>query len=311
MPGAQLMGWDATNEVWVRCVVTADGKLIINPTGFLENPPTEDQDKKAPTSEWVYDHAADISAHHAKYTDVESRAAIGDLLSSAGALFKDLLCSYKTIKNLLRIHFKQKSSDNTYIYMQKLVNTATLRLLGTQSGVGSVATQFLVYDGTAYRKLADINEVDLQIVAKLENPPTEDVTDKAPSSEWAFDHSADASAHHTKYTNAEAVGSFYARKKVLDTGTYTNETVSNISYVDLDPTSDTIHIKGLADGIEGQIIFFVVRSSSYQTIIYYNSGDAAAGDKILTTTKANVTVPDYASFFMIYDGLYWICNFIT
>ena len=75
MPGAYLWGWDAAAEAWVKCLVNADGKLIINPTGFLENPPTEDQDKKAPTSEWAFDHNANPSAHHAKYTDAEALAA--------------------------------------------------------------------------------------------------------------------------------------------------------------------------------------------------------------------------------------------
>ena len=71
MSGAFLWGWDATNEVWVKCVVNEDGKLIINPTGFLENPPTEDEAAKAPTSEWAFDHDADPAAHHAKYTDID------------------------------------------------------------------------------------------------------------------------------------------------------------------------------------------------------------------------------------------------
>ena len=33
---------------------------------FLENPPTEDEASKAPTSEWAFDHDADEDAHHAK-----------------------------------------------------------------------------------------------------------------------------------------------------------------------------------------------------------------------------------------------------
>lgn len=39
----------------------------------------------------------------------------------------------------------------------------------------------------------------------LENPPTEDEAAKAPTSEWAFDHNANAAAHHAKYTDAEAI----------------------------------------------------------------------------------------------------------
>jgi len=311
MSGAQLMGWDATNEVWVRCVVTADGKLIINPTGFLENPPTEDQDKKAPTSEWAFDHDADPAAHHAKYTDVESRGAIGDLLSSEGRLLKRLHCDYNIVSNMSSIDIRNVGVNRHARLSPPSEDTNYCKITVDQPGVGYVDAEIRLFKTNVYRLVIDQDNFQAELDNYLENPPTEDITDKAPSSEWAYDHWKDATAHHAKYTDGEAVGSFYARKKVLDTGTYTDESVSNISYVDLDPTSDTIHIKGLADGTEGQIIFFVVRSSSYQTIIYYNSGDAAAGNKILTTTKADVTVPDYASFFMIYDGLYWICNFIT
>jgi len=42
----------------------------------LENPPTEDEATKAPTSEWAFDHDADVDAHHAKYTDAEAVAAV-------------------------------------------------------------------------------------------------------------------------------------------------------------------------------------------------------------------------------------------
>jgi hypothetical protein len=77
MPGGYLRGWDAVNEVWVKITCDADGKIIIDPTAILENPPTEDEDKKAPTSEWAFDHAVNAAAHHAKYTDAEAKAACG------------------------------------------------------------------------------------------------------------------------------------------------------------------------------------------------------------------------------------------
>lgn len=74
MPSVLLWGWDATNEVWRKVVVNADGKLIIDPSEIFENPPTEDESAKAPTSEWAYDHKENASAHHAKYTDAEAQA---------------------------------------------------------------------------------------------------------------------------------------------------------------------------------------------------------------------------------------------
>lgn len=78
MPGANLYGWfgDPIGAgSWRKLVCNVDGKLIIDPSEILENPPTEDEAGKGATSEWCYDHKADPSAHHAKYTDLEARTA--------------------------------------------------------------------------------------------------------------------------------------------------------------------------------------------------------------------------------------------
>jgi len=64
MPGGYLYGWDDTNEKWVKMICDANGKLKMDPALMLENPPTEDEDKKAATSEWSFDHAANENAHH-------------------------------------------------------------------------------------------------------------------------------------------------------------------------------------------------------------------------------------------------------
>lgn len=45
----------------------------------------------------------------------------------------------------------------------------------------------------------------------LEDTPTDDEAEKAPTSNWAHDHAANASAHHTKYTDAEAVSAMGAK----------------------------------------------------------------------------------------------------
>ena len=37
----------------------------------------------------------------------------------------------------------------------------------------------------------------------FEDPPTDGETGKAPNSNWAYDHNANADAHHTKFTIAE------------------------------------------------------------------------------------------------------------
>jgi len=67
-----LYGWDG--EVWREVIVNNEGKLIIDPSEIFENPPTEDEAGKAPTSEWAFDHKADPGAHHVPTTTIASDA---------------------------------------------------------------------------------------------------------------------------------------------------------------------------------------------------------------------------------------------
>lgn len=53
--------------------------------------------------------------------------------------------------------------------------------------------------------LSDDDHPQYVLVTDLEDTPTEDEANKATTSEYIFDHNANATAHHTKYTNAEAV----------------------------------------------------------------------------------------------------------
>ncbi|GAG93871.1 unnamed protein product, partial [marine sediment metagenome] len=162
---------------------------------------------------------------------------------------------------------------------------------------------------------------------------TEDEDNKAPTSEWAYDHWKNVSAHHAatvagdldhqdianrsaddhhaKYTDAEAVFAYYTRNLELTTGIYTAQDVSNISYISLASHGGNIDIKGLDGGIYGQMIFFSRITSANIVTVYHNSGDAAAGDKIYTTTSADVTVSSYSTFYMIYIGGVWVASVIT
>lgn len=77
MANVAMMGWDADAKTWRKVLVNAAGKLIIDPSEIFEDPPTDGEAGKSATSNWSHDHAADASAHHAKYTDAEARAAVG------------------------------------------------------------------------------------------------------------------------------------------------------------------------------------------------------------------------------------------
>lgn len=57
------MGWDKEHGVWVKCQVTEEGKLIIDPSEIFENVPTDNEHGKAPDSDWAYDHEANPTIH--------------------------------------------------------------------------------------------------------------------------------------------------------------------------------------------------------------------------------------------------------
>lgn len=63
MSTAYLYGWDATNNKWVKCLVNADGKLIIDPTEIFEDDPTDGEMGKGPTSNWAHDHEENMYLH--------------------------------------------------------------------------------------------------------------------------------------------------------------------------------------------------------------------------------------------------------
>lgn len=182
MAGGYLYGWVAATSTWVKVQCTAAGKLLADISSFLENPPTEDEDKKAPTSEWAFDHDADVAAHHARYTDAESRSAIGDKLNSVGTLLGDFNAAYGALNNCRRQRFTWSSSDGTYITCQTADDEANLYIYATDSPSTLVATSILVYNGSASIKLADVLEVAASILT----------------------HKNIAAAHHAKYTDLEA-----------------------------------------------------------------------------------------------------------
>lgn len=73
----ELWGWDSVGGAWVKLLCNAAGKLIIDPSEILEEPPTDGEVGKAATSNWSHDHDADPDAHHAAFVAAD-HTAIGD-----------------------------------------------------------------------------------------------------------------------------------------------------------------------------------------------------------------------------------------
>ena len=182
MPGVYLYGWDSVGEIWVKIECTAAGIIKIDPALLLENPPTEDESTKAPTSEWAFDHNANVAAHHAKYTDANSRAAINDIFGADGKADKDIEMDGNDLNYLKNLRYLDIDGGGGWILARYRSNGTRLQFHAYDS-LGSLVTMKLqYYDGAVYRTVAHNVGVDNKITT----------------------HAAIASAHHTKYTDANA-----------------------------------------------------------------------------------------------------------
>ena len=183
MGNIMIMGWDATAKVARRVLVNDEGKLIIDPSEIFEDPPTDGEAGKAPTSNWAFDHAADASAHHARYTDAESRAAIGDLLDSTGKLLKAFECNYQTFNSVKEFYLRNSGTDPTRLSFVKEAGSGVFKFYGSLIGIGYTPVYLDLYTGTVYERVA----VQPWVTAAIAT------------------HAAIAAAHHERYTDAEAI----------------------------------------------------------------------------------------------------------
>jgi len=337
MAGGYLFGWDSVNEVWVKLQCDADGLLKVDPALLFENPPTEDEAEKgpssewafdhnadesahhakytdaeaiaaaavyenpptedealkAPTSEWAFDHNANVAAHHAKYTDVEARAAIDDILNSSGYLTKKLYCSYFAIDQLQQFRVRWSAADTRYIDIKSSINNAQLRITGYVVDGAACDTSIAIFYGGGFKLVTHSGNFQSMLDDYLENIPTNGVVNKAPTSNWAYDHDADAAAHHAKYTDLEAQEACN-----LDGNLYWS--TPGVAFDAEDPATDEVSkesdgsVKAVTNSID---LYTQVNLPDGATITEVKvMGNAAAEDKywylyrILLTALTRVTV---------------------
>ena len=183
MAEAALMGWDADAQVWRKLVCNAAGKLIIDPSEILEDSPTNNEVGKAPTSNWAFDHNANASAHHTRYTDAESRAAIGNLLDSTGKVLKTINFNYQELIYARNTKYQSASVSTRIVVLQPVTNQTVLQIYAYQPGGSTYAAYVDVHNGSVYERLATEVIVDSKILT----------------------HKNISDAHHARYTDAEAV----------------------------------------------------------------------------------------------------------
>ena len=154
MAGTYLFGWDSVNSKWVKLVCDADGKLKIDPTLILENPPTEDLATKAASSEWSYDHWKNASAHHAKFTAAEARASIGNIFGSDGHADNQINMSHFGFTYLSNIIFRANPLHTHYTQWTALDSSQNIGIRSFCSGVGYQSSDLFRYNGAVYEILS-------------------------------------------------------------------------------------------------------------------------------------------------------------
>jgi len=204
MPGGYLHGWNPDAEEWVKVVCNPDGELDIDATAIFENPPIEDETGKGPSSEWAFDHKADAGAHHDKYTDANSRAAINNIINSSGEVINHLELSYKTIQHLTEFQMQWDAEDDYSLVFKSSDNSPSLRVAAYHRVSGVVNTVFYIYYNGVYRAVIHSGSFRYILDDYLEENPTDGINWKAPTSNWAYDHENDASIHFAKFTQLEA-----------------------------------------------------------------------------------------------------------
>ena len=332
MPNVSLMGWDAANKMWRRVVVNADGKLIIDPSEIFENVPTDNEHGKAPDSDWAYDHQHDNDGVAVHYTDDRAVACFGTRqLTITSGNYTNLNCSNKSIllcdtasgditlrgisggiEGQILFVIKTSWPHSVYFYHYNSGASEHDKILcpnedQVEMVSGRIAVAILFYIGGYWR-------LDRYVIAStidiFQDTPSDGELSKGPTSNWAYDHAANASAHHSRYTDAEAMNARYNNKLTINTGTYTNPDVSDKGMILLNTEDGNITLKGLQGGVEGQVIVCVKTTPDNVLNIINDSGDIGVVEPFYTATGSDDNIPagSLGIFYIISLDGYWLVS---
>jgi len=310
MQGNCLFGWDATWRKWRKILVNAEGKLIIDPSEILEDVPTDGEVGKAPTSNWAHDHAADPSAHHVKTTSAEidhgSVQGLGDddhtqYLNIARhdtttrhplSVLDPAVCSEAEADSKIATHAANPSAHHTKTTSAEIDH-------GSVQGLGDD-------DHTQYLNIARHDTTTRHPLSVLDAA----VCSETECNSKISTHAANASAHHTRYTDKEACDAWHARSEVLNAGSWHNLNLGSYNRVYLLPITGNITIYSILEGYDGQKIEFVVPVSSYTITIQHNYTADGSGRRIMCANAANNTIAagHVAVFSMVYYSSQWIMS---
>lgn len=308
MSNAAIMGWDADAGEWRKVLVNAAGKLIIDPSEIFEDPPTDGEAGKSATSNWSHDHAADVSAHHVKYTDAEAMEAWGNrslILTTGSYTITDLsdynlvyltpatgninLCGFAGGTNGKIVFFiKTVTAYDVAVCHNDPSAPAGNKIYTSSNNYEVMVNQYrggftLIY----YNSYWHLSDVIISSKAQLfDDTPVDSRYNKGVTSNWGFDHKADVSAHHAKYTDAEA------RAAVGYNGTR-YWSCNGIHFDAMNPPTDLVtksnegFLKANADGIYFLAPVFLPHGAVVTNVIV--NGNAAAAAEVWTLERQKIS----------------------
>jgi len=207
--------------------IYTDGEAVDAAKSIVEDTPIDDNADVPISSNWAFDHTADATAHHTKYTDGDATGAMG-AKGNGNPLNHDRYSEATLVQMILgysvggagarAYKFFPDGDQVAQADLTRNVTTNGTLVIGSK-GTGGVL--FYLNSATSMTVLPGG-----EITGCWDDTPTNGQNQKGVSSDWAFDHKADASAHHAKYLDAAAVA---AVKLIVDNVPVDGETDIPIS----------------------------------------------------------------------------------
>lgn len=232
-----------------------DAEALTQAQSIIDDTPADGDTTHSPSSNWAFDHKADVSAHHSKYLDAEAVAAVEAIVDDTpvdGATDQPASSNwaFDHNANAAAHHAQYRPEDlenlemgkdldadvriDLNLYTSTSVNPsfAFIRnagwhgdLLLYNQGQGDIK----FYTGATLR-LTLLNGGGL--TGCWDDTPTNAEVTKGTTSDWAYDHVNNATAHHTLpdvFENRGNVGSWdYTAASFTKDATYRDLDLSSI-----------------------------------------------------------------------------------
>jgi len=237
---------------------------------------------------------------------VESRSAINDIFDASGNAAKTINFRYNGVQYANPFNFRVQASDDYQIGISKVNDTNRLLFIANHFGVGLEDISLECWNGTSYTKIIRADTFLTNLLLFLENTPTENEEEKAPTSKWAYDHENDSYAHHERYYDKEAVDAFQSRDTTFTTGTIDDFDATSVSMVWLDTTDGDINLRGMKGGYSGKIVFFVRTNCDNSVYLRHAHATPDVGDRFyIAGGDKTMGVGAYGGFIAVYKDPAW------